>query len=499
MHASPPTGDSVLALMKQAKGRASISFDPNVRAGVLPPRDAGACGSSRRAWRSRRHREGERAGHGLALSRHAIRWPPWRRGAPLGPRLAILTQGARRRDRLSRRASRSAWSAAARRRGRQRGRGGRVHRRTSRDDGGIQTRWGREAPLRALRDPAQLRSWLAFAAAAGAWTCGQRGAQAPNRAGKSPRFSPVEASSALSAGPFRPRPPAAFSRSFQCVLPNAPSQMREVTIERGVARYAEGSCLVKFGETHVLCTASLEDKPPQWLRGQGRGWVTAEYSMLPRATHTRTRREITSGKPSGRTQEIQRLIGRSLRAVSTSKRWANARSRSIAMCCRPTAARARRRSPALGRAARLLEMDAWPFDHQGHPLRDHVAAVSCGISQGRRSSISINRGLGRGNRRQFRHDRRRRPGRNPGDRRGRPVQRSPARRTDVRSPRRASARGILSRSRRWAESSALTHRSVMVCEGRTIHESGGRRRSGVWGRAAAGARGLSWMVRLRGP
>ena len=94
-----------------------------------------------------------------------------------------------------------------------------------------------------------------------------------------------------------------------------PDEMRPVSFERNVARYAEGSCLVKFGETHVLCTASLEDKPPQWLRGQGRGWVTAEYAMLPRATHTRTRRESTSGKPSGRTQEIQRLVGRSLRAV----------------------------------------------------------------------------------------------------------------------------------------------------------------------------------------
>src|ERR1700759_5560514 len=95
----------------------------------------------------------------------------------------------------------------------------------------------------------------------------------------------------------------------------ADDEMRAVSFERGVARYAEGSCLVRFGETHVLCTASLEEKPPPWLRGQGRGWVTAEYSMLPRATLTRTRRESTAGKPSGRTQEIQRLIGRSLRAV----------------------------------------------------------------------------------------------------------------------------------------------------------------------------------------
>ena len=95
----------------------------------------------------------------------------------------------------------------------------------------------------------------------------------------------------------------------------AADEMRKVSFERGVARYAEGSCLVRFGDTHVLCAASLEDKPPPWLRGQGRGWVTAEYAMLPRATSTRTKRESSTGRISGRTQEIQRLIGRSLRAV----------------------------------------------------------------------------------------------------------------------------------------------------------------------------------------
>src|SRR3954468_8001080 len=95
----------------------------------------------------------------------------------------------------------------------------------------------------------------------------------------------------------------------------ANDEVRVVTLERAVARYAEGSCFVKFGDTHVLCAASLEDKPPPWLRGQGRGWVTAEYAMLPRATLTRTRRESAAGKVSGRSQEIQRLIGRSLRAV----------------------------------------------------------------------------------------------------------------------------------------------------------------------------------------
>ena len=94
-----------------------------------------------------------------------------------------------------------------------------------------------------------------------------------------------------------------------------PDELRPVTLERGVARYAEGSCLVSFGNTRVICTASLEERGPGWLRGSGKGWVTAEYSMLPRATHERTRREVNSGKPSGRTQEIQRLIGRSMRAM----------------------------------------------------------------------------------------------------------------------------------------------------------------------------------------
>jgi len=95
----------------------------------------------------------------------------------------------------------------------------------------------------------------------------------------------------------------------------ANDQMRSVTLEPGVAKHAEGSCLVKFGNTHVLCTASLEDTAPGFLRGTGKGWVTAEYGMLPRSTHERMRREAAQGKQSGRTLEIQRLIGRSLRAV----------------------------------------------------------------------------------------------------------------------------------------------------------------------------------------
>ena len=95
----------------------------------------------------------------------------------------------------------------------------------------------------------------------------------------------------------------------------APDELRPITLERGVVKYAEGSCMVKFGDTHVLVTATLEDRLPPWLKGQGRGWVTAEYGMLPRATHERMRRESAAGKQSGRTVEIQRLIGRSLRTT----------------------------------------------------------------------------------------------------------------------------------------------------------------------------------------
>src|SRR5512146_1721321 len=96
----------------------------------------------------------------------------------------------------------------------------------------------------------------------------------------------------------------------------APDQLRKISLEPGFSRHAEGSCLVKFGDTHVLCTASVDEKVPPWMRNTARGWVTAEYGMLPRSTHTRTDREAARGKQSGRTQEIQRLIGRSLRAVT---------------------------------------------------------------------------------------------------------------------------------------------------------------------------------------
>ena len=163
----------------------------------------------------------------------------------------------------------------------------------------------------------------------------------------------------------------------------AADEMRAVSLERNVARYAEGSCLVKFGNTHVLCAASLEDKPPMWLRGQGRGWVTAEYAMLPRATHTRTRRESSSGKPSGRTQEIQRLIGRSLRAVTDLKMLGE---RQITVDCDVLQADGGTRTASItGAWVALHDCLKWMHGRsiiKDMPLKDRVAAVSCGIYKG---------------------------------------------------------------------------------------------------------------------
>ena len=161
------------------------------------------------------------------------------------------------------------------------------------------------------------------------------------------------------------------------------SALRSVSIERGVARYAEGSCLVKFGKTHVLCAASLEDKPPPWLRGQARGWVTAEYSMLPRATASRTKRESVSGKPSGRTHEIQRLIGRSLRAVVDLQAMGE---RQIVVDCDVIQADGGTRTAAItGAWVALHDCLAW-MHHRSMikhmPIRDQVAAISCGIVKG---------------------------------------------------------------------------------------------------------------------
>ncbi len=162
-----------------------------------------------------------------------------------------------------------------------------------------------------------------------------------------------------------------------------PDEMRAVSFERGVLRHAEGSCLVKFGETHVLVAATLEERLPPWLKGQGRGWVTAEYGMLPRATHDRTRREAAAGKQSGRTQEIQRLIGRSLRAVMDLEKLGE---RQITVDCDVIQADGGTRTAAItGAWIALHDCLSW-MKTRGMistlPLRDHLAAVSCGIIDG---------------------------------------------------------------------------------------------------------------------
>jgi ribonuclease PH len=163
----------------------------------------------------------------------------------------------------------------------------------------------------------------------------------------------------------------------------APDELRRVSLERGYSKHAEGSCLVRFGDTHVLCTASLAEQVPGWLRGGGKGWVTAEYGMLPRATHDRSRREATAGHQGGRTHEIQRLIGRSLRAVVDLKALGE---RQITVDCDVLQADGGTRTAAItGAWVALSDALAWmrarSMIGEG-VLRDHVAAVSCGIYQG---------------------------------------------------------------------------------------------------------------------
>jgi len=162
-----------------------------------------------------------------------------------------------------------------------------------------------------------------------------------------------------------------------------PDELRDVSLERGVVKYAEGSCFVKFGDTHVLVTASLEERLPPWLKGQARGWVTAEYGMLPRATSERTRREASTGKQTGRTVEIQRLIGRSLRAVLD---LPSLGERQITIDCDVIQADGGTRTAAItGAWVALHDCIAWMKARdmtRGEPLRDHVAAISCGICDG---------------------------------------------------------------------------------------------------------------------
>ncbi len=158
-----------------------------------------------------------------------------------------------------------------------------------------------------------------------------------------------------------------------------PDQMRAVSLTPGFARHAEGSCLVKFGDTHVLVTASLEERAPPFLKGTGKGWVTAEYGMLPRATHTRGQREAAKGKQSGRTQEIQRLIGRSLRAVVD---MAALGERQILIDCDVIQADGGTRTASISGAWVALRLAIDTLKLAKDPIRTQVAAVSCGIHDG---------------------------------------------------------------------------------------------------------------------
>ena len=163
----------------------------------------------------------------------------------------------------------------------------------------------------------------------------------------------------------------------------APDQLRPVSLEPGFSRHAEGSCLVKFGDTHVLCTASVDERVPPWMRNTGKGWVTAEYGMLPRSTHTRTDREAARGKQSGRTQEIQRLIGRSLRAVVDLTAMGE---RQINIDCDVLQADGGTRTAAITGSWVALHFAFERLIKEGkltaNPVTGQVAAVSCGLWEG---------------------------------------------------------------------------------------------------------------------
>ncbi len=160
----------------------------------------------------------------------------------------------------------------------------------------------------------------------------------------------------------------------------APDQMRSLTFESGFTKHAEGSCLVSFGDTRVLVTASVEEKVPPFLRGKGQGWVTAEYGMLPRATHTRGNREAAKGKQSGRTQEIQRLIGRSLRAVVDMSLLGE---RQILIDCDVIQADGGTRTASISGAWVALRLAVDTLKLASDPIRTQVAAVSCGMHDGK--------------------------------------------------------------------------------------------------------------------
>ena len=163
----------------------------------------------------------------------------------------------------------------------------------------------------------------------------------------------------------------------------APDQMRDIIIETGFTRHAEGSVLVSFGDTRVLCTASVEKGVPPWLRGKGEGWVTGEYGMLPRATHTRGNREAARGKQSGRTQEIQRLIGRSLRAVVNLEALGE---RQVRLDCDVIQADGGTRTASITGAYVALKLAMAGLMRSGalsvDPVQGSIAAISCGIYKG---------------------------------------------------------------------------------------------------------------------
>jgi len=167
--------------------------------------------------------------------------------------------------------------------------------------------------------------------------------------------------------------------------PNSRSrdQLRDVSFEAGVSRYAEGSCLAKFGQTHVLCTATVDESVPRWMKGSGKGWVTAEYGMLPRATHSRNNREAARGKQGGRTVEIQRLIGRSLRAVVDLKKLGE---RQVILDCDVMQADGGTRTASISGAWVALYQACQGLVDSGalpeNPVTDPMAAVSCGIVEG---------------------------------------------------------------------------------------------------------------------
>ncbi len=160
-------------------------------------------------------------------------------------------------------------------------------------------------------------------------------------------------------------------------------ELRPMSLEAGVSRYAEGSCLAKMGETHVLCTASVDENVPRWMKGSGKGWVTAEYGMLPRATHSRNNREAARGKQGGRTVEIQRLIGRSLRAAIDLKKLGE---RQIIIDCDVMQADGGTRTASITGAWVALSQACAGLVEKGliaeNPVTDKMAAVSCGIVDG---------------------------------------------------------------------------------------------------------------------